>query len=135
MVAPARPSVIPCGIMGDAREDIDFAAAERECREETDRLIRDHGPRLAGTAACLNVAERIAEILRGFSASVRIDTIRFHPDSFYSYTKILPVSYAIGMLALLPIGPLRLLPAAGLAAGIPYANPKIVQRNLNCGGQ
>ena len=118
MVAPSWPSVIPCGIMGDAREDIDFAAAERECREETDRLIRDHGPRLAGTTACLNVAERIAESLRGFSASVRIDTIGIHPASFYAYTKILPVSYAIGMLALLSVGLLRLLPVAGLVAGI-----------------
>jgi aminopeptidase YwaD len=105
-------------MMEDAREDIDFRAAERECREETDRLIRDHGPRLAGTTACLNVAERIAELLRGFSASVRIDTIRIHPASFYAYTKILPVSYALGMLALFPVGLLGLLPVAGLVAGV-----------------
>ena len=108
----------PATFMKDAEGSIDCAAAARDCLKETEALIHDHGPRLAGTAACEQVAQRLSERLRGFADSVRVDTITIHPASFYAYTKILPVSYAIGMVALLPVGLFRLLPVAGLLTGI-----------------
>jgi aminopeptidase YwaD len=104
--------------MGDAFSRIDFAAAEHECLSETETLIRAHGPRLPGSASCLKVAERLAERCRDFADSVRVDTIRINPDSFYAYTKILPVSYLIGLFALLPVGLFALIPIFGLVFGV-----------------
>jgi hypothetical protein len=96
----------------------DTALAARECLQETDRLVKEFGPRLAGTEACSGTAERIAESLRDSSDSVMVEPFRVHPDSFYSYTKILPVSYLLGIVALYAAARFAPIPIIGLVAGI-----------------
>jgi aminopeptidase YwaD len=97
---------------------IDFAAAARETLADTDRLVKKHGPRLTGSAPCAAAGEEIAEDLRSFSDSVRVERFDVHPSSFYSYTKILPVAYALGFLALAVVHRFFLVPILGLLAGI-----------------
>jgi aminopeptidase YwaD len=117
--------------MGNKTGTIDVAAATAECMEETRRLVAEHGPRLPGSSACTAAAEDIARTMRTFADSVRAESFRVHPGSFYAYSKILPVSYLVGMAALFAadrVGPRALfgigalavvgLAAAGLAAGI-----------------
>jgi aminopeptidase YwaD len=97
---------------------IDFAGAARECLAETDRLIRKHGPRLTGSASSTAAGKDIAEELGAFSDSVRVESFDVHPSSFYSYTKLLPVAYAIGFLALAVLHRFFLVPIIGILAGI-----------------
>jgi aminopeptidase YwaD len=97
---------------------IDFTTAAREVLADTDRLVRKHGPRLTGTASCAAAGGDIAEDLRPFSDSVRVERFDVHPSSFYSYTKILPVAYTVGFLALALVHRFFFLPIAGLLAGI-----------------
>jgi aminopeptidase YwaD len=112
--------------MRNTREGIDVSAATAACLDETARLIGAHGPRLAGTGSCTAAAEDIARTLRTFADSVRLESFRVHPGSFYAYSKILPVSYLAGLAAIVAagsIGPLAsvglgTLAVAGLGAGI-----------------
>jgi hypothetical protein len=112
--------------MGNKIGSIDASAAASACLEETARLIGDHGPRLAGTPPCTEAARAIARRLRTFADAVRVEPFGVHPGSFYAYTKILPVSYLVGMAAILAAGRLGrpasvgigALAVAGLAAGI-----------------
>jgi hypothetical protein len=118
--------------MGSKKGSIDTSAATSACLGETARLIGAHGPRLAGTKACADTAEDIARQLRTFADTVTVEPFGIHPGSFYAYTKILPVSYLVGMAVLLAgsgigagIGPLEAAGTAivwlaifGLAAGI-----------------
>jgi aminopeptidase YwaD len=95
-----------------------FAQASVDVIAETDRLVRRHGSRLAGSAACRAVAEELAAGLRPVADSVVLEEFTVHPRSFYAYTKILPVSYVLGLAALLVGGPARFVPLVLLAAGI-----------------
>jgi aminopeptidase YwaD len=83
---------------------IDIAAAARASLAETDRLVTAHGARLAGGAACTNAAGELARDLGAFADSVRVETFRVHPGSFYAYMKILPPAYLVGLVALLAAG-------------------------------
>jgi hypothetical protein len=117
--------------MGNKTGSIDVSAATAACLAETARLVRKHGPRLAGTTACADAAEDIARQARVFADSVRVESFRINPGSFYAYTKILPISYLIGMVALFAfgsIGPFAIVGQAiiglaivGLAAGVARA--------------
>ena len=112
--------------MGDKTGSIDIPTLAAACLQETGRLVDAHGPRLTGTRPCEAVAEDIARQMGTFADSVRREPFEVHPGSFYAYMKILPVSYLLGMAALLAAGrtgPLAVaivgVPAvAGLAAGI-----------------
>ncbi|OHD67585.1 MAG: hypothetical protein A2177_12510 [Spirochaetes bacterium RBG_13_68_11] len=112
--------------MGNKTEGIDVAAATAACLDETERLVAERGPRLSGTSSCAETAEDIARTLRTFADSVSVESFRIHPGSFYAYSKILPVSYLVGMAAIFAassIGPragfgIGTLAVAGLAAGI-----------------
>lgn len=105
---------------------IDVPALAAACREQTGRLVDEHGPRLAGSRPCTAVAEAIARRARTFADSVSLQPFTVHPGSFYAYTKVLPVSYAVGLAALFAAGSVGRLAAvvagalaiAGLAAGI-----------------
>jgi aminopeptidase YwaD len=98
---------------------MDFATMARECLARTDAMIGAHGPRLAGSSACLRAAEDIAEEMREFSGSVSLQRFPVHPGAFYSYTKLLPVSYVAGLVTLFVTGGLfNIVPLAGLAVGI-----------------
>ncbi len=85
-----------------------------------------HGARLAGTRACTATAEDIARTMRTFADSVRVETFRVHPGSFYAYMKLLPPAYLVGLVALLAAGRmgqpavavLGALALTGLLAGI-----------------
>ena len=109
-----------------------MSAAASACLDETERLIGAHGPRLAGTKACADTARDIARELRAFADAVEVQPFGIHPGSFYAYTKILPLSWLVGMVVLLAGGgtgagggPLAVAGTAiaalsvfGLAAGI-----------------
>ena len=97
---------------------IDFTAAARDCISETDRLLRNHGPRLAGTAACTAAAQELAAELRKYADTVNVMQFPVHPGVFYAYTKILPIVYAAGLMVLLLFPQFSFLPAIGLCAGI-----------------
>jgi acetylornithine deacetylase/succinyl-diaminopimelate desuccinylase-like protein len=105
---------------------IDIAAAARACLAETDRLVAKHGARLAGTRSCAATAEDIARTMRTFADSVRGETFRVHPGSFYAYMKLLPPAYLVGLITLLAAGRmgqpavavLGALALIGLLAGI-----------------
>jgi aminopeptidase YwaD len=95
---------------------IDIAAAARACLAETARLVAKHGARLAGGAACTDTAAEIARDLGEFADSVRVETFRVHPGSFYAYMKILPPAYVVGLVALLAADRIGQPAAAGLGA-------------------
>jgi aminopeptidase YwaD len=105
---------------------IDSAETARACLAETARLVAEHGPRLAGGAACTDTAAEIARDLGEFADSVRVETFTVHPGSFYAYMKILPPAYLVGLAALLcasRIGQpaaavLEVLAIVGMLAGI-----------------
>jgi aminopeptidase YwaD len=112
--------------MGNKTGSIDVSAATAACLDETGRMVAEHGPRLAGTRSCTATAEYIARQAQTFADSVRAESFRVHPGSFYAYSKILPVSYLAGLAAIVAagsIGPLAsvglgTLAVAGLGAGI-----------------
>jgi aminopeptidase YwaD len=112
--------------MGSKTGRIDVHALGTACRKETDRLVKKHGPRLAGSRSCTEAAEDIARQARTFADSVRVEPFCVHPASFYSYMKILPISYLLGMATLFAaatIGPVAAVAAgalamAGLVSGI-----------------
>jgi aminopeptidase YwaD len=105
---------------------IDIAAAARACLAETDRLVMEHGPRLAGGTACTDTAGKIARDLGEFADAVKVETFEVHPGSFYAYMKLLPPAYLVGVVTLLAAGRigqpavivLGALALAGLLAGI-----------------
>jgi aminopeptidase YwaD len=103
--------------VGDSAE-IDFAGIARDCLKETDRLVRTHGPRLAGSEASKTVAYELAEDLCSFCDHVRVEEFAAHPASFYSYTKLLPIAYTLGILSLFVIHGLYLVPIVGIAVGV-----------------
>jgi aminopeptidase YwaD len=96
---------------------MDIPKVARECINETAELIRRFGPRLAGSEASRDTARALAEGLAGHCDSVLLESFDVHPASFYSYTKILPILYALGGIALFLPRPLALIPAIGLAVG------------------
>jgi len=101
---------------------MDIPRIARECIEETAALIDRFGPRLAGGEASRATAEALAASLEGRCDSVKLEGFDVHPASFYSYTKILPVFYALGLAGLFlprPFAPgAALVAALGLVAGI-----------------
>ncbi len=97
---------------------MDIPKMARGCIAETEALIRRLGPRLTGGEACRETASALAEDLAIFCDSATLEPFAVNPGSFYSYTKILPVSYALGMFALVLPRALALLPALGLLGGI-----------------
>jgi aminopeptidase YwaD len=106
-------------MMAPHMSQIDFKAMARECLARTDALIGAHGPRRTGSAACMNTADEMAAELRDFSDLVTVERFTVHPGSFYSYTKLLPASYALGVVTLFATGgPFNLIPLAGLVVGV-----------------
>jgi hypothetical protein len=102
----------------EGRESIDFASLAQSCLEETEHLVSTYGPRLAGSEASKAVARELAESLRGFCDRVRVEEFVAHPASFYSYTKLLPVVYFLGLLSIFTIHGFYLVPILGLVVGI-----------------
>jgi aminopeptidase YwaD len=101
--------------MGNKTGGIDVAAATAACLDETARLVTEYGPRLAGTSSCAATAEDIARQLRIFADSARVESFRIHPGSFYAYSKILPVSYLLGMVAIFAVGSIGPLASVGIS--------------------
>jgi len=97
---------------------IDFPSLARKVLDETDRLVRTYGPRLAGSEACRSVARELADRMEGFCDRVRTEEFEARPASFYAYTKILPLAYVLGLVSLFLIRGLYWLPALGIAGGI-----------------
>ncbi|NLJ46297.1 MAG: M28 family peptidase, partial [Treponema sp.] len=97
---------------------IDFDSLAQKVLEETDRLVRRYGSRLAGSEAGRAVARELADRMEGFCDRVRMEEFEARPASFYAYTKILPCAYVLGLGALFLDRGLYLLPALGIAFGI-----------------
>ena len=96
----------------------DFTSLARDCLEETDRLVRTYGPRLAGSESSKAVARELAEGLRGFCDGVRVGEFVAHPASFYAYTKLLPIAYFLGIFSLVIVRGFYLAPILGIMIGI-----------------
>ena len=97
---------------------IDFTRLAHDCLDETDRLVRSYGPRLAGSKTSKAVAYELAGALRGFCDRVRVEEFVAHPGSFYAYTKLLPIAYLIGIVSLFIVHGFYLAPALGIIAGV-----------------
>ncbi len=92
--------------------------AARECLAETGELIRRFGPRLPGSAASHATAEAIRDSLALSCGAARLEPFRVHPGSFYSYTKILPVSYFLAIASLFFPPVFAVIAAFALTAGM-----------------
>jgi aminopeptidase YwaD len=97
---------------------MDIPKAARECIGETAALIDRLGPRLAGSPASRDAARALVEGLAGHCDSARLEGFDVHPAAFYSYTKILPIAYALGAIALFLPRAIAIVPTMVLAAGM-----------------
>ena len=92
--------------------------AARECLAEAENLIRRFGPRLTGSAASRATAESIRDSLARSCDTATLESFDVRPGSFYSYTKILPLSYLLGAAAFFFPPIFALIPVVALSAGM-----------------
>lgn len=92
-----------------------FDAMADECLRAVDRIVREWGPRMAGSEADKKAALELAREMGGFCDRSGLDRFTVHPGAFFAYTKILPVLYVLG-LACFFAAPLVALPMALLVA-------------------
>jgi len=72
-----------------------------ETLQFTSDLIDEVGPRLAGTPACLQAAERIHDELASACDSTKIESFSFHREAFLSFTKVFFFAYLSAIPALI----------------------------------
>ncbi len=92
--------------------------AARDCLAETDDLIRKFGPRLPGSAASRATAEALRDSLAPSCTTTSLEPFTVHPGSFYSYTKILPLTYLLAASSLFFPPVFAVLPLVALCAGV-----------------
>lgn len=68
---------------------------------ETDKIIKLFGPRLAGTKACLDTADYLYEDAKKYSDKVFKEYFYINKGAFLGWIKILVLSYVIGFVALI----------------------------------
>lgn len=68
---------------------------------ETDKIIKLFGPRLAGTKACLDTADYLYEDAKKYSDKVFKEDFYINKGAFLGWIKILVLSYVIGFVALI----------------------------------
>lgn len=69
--------------------------------DETDKIIKLFGPRLAGTKACLDTADYLYEDAKKYSDKVFKEDFYINKGAFLGWIKILVLSYVIGFVALI----------------------------------
>jgi hypothetical protein len=80
--------------------------------ELTDSLIKKHGPRLAGSAACRETADDLAGQYKPFCTRVSSDSFRFHAKAYQMPLRLAGYCYIISLVLLyvgLPFSALLLL--------------------------
>lgn len=73
---------------------------QKEVFERVDRLIKKHGPRLAGTKASLNCADDLYDELLTFSDKTKKDDFDVYKGAFLGWIRILVFSYVLGLVFL-----------------------------------
>ena len=92
-----------------------------EALQFTSDLIDEIGPRLAGTPACLQAAERIHDELASVCDSAKIESFSFHREAFLSFTKVFFFAY-LSAIPVLIFGGYWFVPAIlGLLFGSVFA--------------
>ncbi len=92
-----------------------------EALQFTSDLIDEIGPRLAGTPACLQAAERIHDELASVCDSAKIESFSFHREAFLSFTKVFFFAY-LSAIPVLIFGGYWFVPAIlGLLFGSGFA--------------
>jgi Predicted aminopeptidases len=74
-----------------------FEAMAADCIKRVESLIEEFGPRPAGSEAGKATAAALAEEFASYCDESGLETFEAHPLSFYSYMKILPPIYALGI--------------------------------------
>lgn len=99
-------------------DEIDFTELSKNSLRQTDELIQEFGPRLAGTESCQRVGEKLGNMLSEFCNVSKIEDIEIHPESFSFYIKFLPVMYALGGLFFYLESYWIIIPLIGMILGI-----------------
>lgn len=66
--------------------------------EETDKIIKKFGTRMAGTKASLDTASYLYEDAKGYSDSTHIDDFYIHKGAFLGWINILVLGYIVGFV-------------------------------------
>jgi aminopeptidase YwaD len=66
----------------------------------TDHIIKEKGPRLAGTKACLESADLLVDEMNTFTNQVTKESFFLHQGAFLGWIKILVASYLFGVIFL-----------------------------------
>jgi len=89
------------------------AALTRELLDTTREIIRAFPERIAGTPACRQSADTLAEKLRPHCDAVAIEPFAFHPGAFLGFMKFQAVAYLLSTLCFLLGGQWRWVAAVG----------------------
>lgn len=74
---------------------------QKEVFNRVDRLIKKHGPRLAGSKACLDAGDDLFEELKSFSDSVFQEDFYINQGAFLGWIRLLVLSYIAGVFFLI----------------------------------
>lgn len=66
--------------------------------EETDKIIKKFGTRMAGTKASLDTADYLYEDAKGYSDSTHVDNFYIHKGAFLGWINILVLGYIAGFV-------------------------------------
>lgn len=77
-----------------------FLRRGRSCLAVTERLLRKHRYRIAGTGECREAAREVAERLRGCCDSVREETFALHPMALWYVGKAVAVTCLLTLVLL-----------------------------------
>lgn len=97
---------------------LDFKEISQKCLNETDKIITDFGPRLAGSDSCKKTANYIYNTLSEYCDEVHKEEFIIHPASFSFYIKFLPIMFVLGSLLFFLHSQLVIIPLIGLLLGL-----------------
>ncbi len=99
----------------------EFLRRGRSCLAATDRLLRKHRYRIAGTAECREAAHEVAESLGRCCDGVREETFALHPMALWYVGKAVAVNYLLTLVLLLLGGYLTWVGAFLCMVGLAYS--------------
>lgn len=79
---------------------MDVVRLQKEVFERVDRLIKHHGPRLAGTKASLACADELYAEIETFADQTKKDDFHVYQGAFLGWIRILVFCYMIGLVFL-----------------------------------
>jgi hypothetical protein len=98
-----------------------FLRLGRSCLAATERLLRRHRYRIAGTLECREAAREVAERLQGVCDSVREETFTLHPMALWYVGKAVAVNYLLTLVLVLLGGHLAWVVAFLCMVGLAYS--------------